>query len=231
MPAGPHRGPSLPHRLRLHREHLPLPHGRGHHPLAGGLDRARRRHHARPTTSRCAAPAPARGTRVSRCTSSPRPRSSGPATRTTAHVAHQFMPVGAGPDRPHGGARPPSPADTARPGRRPRPPRPPASLRSRLGRRRRRARPLLRGRRRVRRVPRHDRRRLHRASSPPWRPTGTRSGRPSATVAPATRSGWSATHPPGARAGSCDIVPSWSHEGSCAGAVSLRSGASSSSCS
>ena len=40
VPPGPHREASVPHRLRLHREHLPLPHGRGHHPLAGGHRRS-----------------------------------------------------------------------------------------------------------------------------------------------------------------------------------------------
>ena len=43
--AGAAREPPLPHRLRLHREHLPLADGRGHHPVARRVHRARRRHH------------------------------------------------------------------------------------------------------------------------------------------------------------------------------------------
>ena len=42
-PAASRRAP-VPHRLRLHREHLPLPHGRGHHAVAGHHRPARGRH-------------------------------------------------------------------------------------------------------------------------------------------------------------------------------------------
>ena len=45
-PPGAARRPPLPHRLRLHGEHLPLPHGRGNHTVSGRLRGAGRRHHA-----------------------------------------------------------------------------------------------------------------------------------------------------------------------------------------
>ena len=62
------RGTSLPHRLRLHGQHLPLPDGRGHHPRAGRSRPRSRTARRWATTSRSAAPAPVPGTRASRCT-------------------------------------------------------------------------------------------------------------------------------------------------------------------
>ena len=74
-----------------------------------------------------------------------------------------------------------------------------------------------------------------RASSPPWRPTGTPSGRPRPSAggptAPAGPPALRRQHasranplvskpPPGAAGRVCAIVPTWSHEGSCAGAAS-----------
>ena len=68
LPPGPHRRPPLPHRLRLHGQHLPLAHGRGHHPVPGVVHRRSTTAARSATTSTCAAPAPGRGTRASRCT-------------------------------------------------------------------------------------------------------------------------------------------------------------------
>ena len=41
VPPESDRRPAVPHRLRLHREHLPVPHGRGHHAVSGRVGRTR----------------------------------------------------------------------------------------------------------------------------------------------------------------------------------------------
>ena len=96
------------------------------------------------------------------------------------------------------------------------------------GRGGRRARPLLRRRRRLRRLPGHDRRRLRRPRRHPGAPTGTALWRgltSSARIAPAWRgSPLVRRRPPAGIRGreSCDIVPTWSHAGSAAAGASSR---------
>ena len=133
------------------------------------------------------------------------------------------------------GPRPPPPADPARPGRRPGPPRPPPILRPG-----RRAPPptsptpttattrvfdecrdmIAAALRRPRRLP----------GRPLGHPLGGLAG-VGPPIAPAARIRWSAARPPRGRSRVCAIVPTWSHEGSCAGAANSPCGGARSSCS
>ena len=162
------------------------------------------------TTSRCAAPARAPGTRANRCTSWLRGAGPGRLSPITATSRTSSCPPSSAQidlvvalDRRHQQTLRGLGADPDRLG-------PAQALRPRRGRRRRRARSLLRRRRRLRRLPRHDRRRPASGLVASLPTTGTRSGPPSRSTQAASRSAKRLVSEPSRRVQPpepCDIVP------------------------